>query len=108
MFRKLIPLSCFLVVSLMATVPAYADAIDGHWCFKAKRLTIDGPKIVTPGGRNITGDYDRHAFRYNAPAGEREAGKTIDLELLDDNTLQWRSGEKGKAELWKRCKAAVS
>lgn len=57
---------------LMAS-PALADSIDGQWCaMKGIRLfSIDGPRMVTPGGRTIAGQYSRHDFIYTAPAGER-------------------------------------
>ena len=43
--------------------PALADAIDGDWCRSdGKRMTIRGPAIVTPGGRQTNGDYNRHFF----------------------------------------------
>ena len=41
---------------------ARADAIDGNWCGPDGRtLTIEGPRITTPGGTAMRGDHDRHA-----------------------------------------------
>jgi hypothetical protein len=87
---------------------AQADAIDGQWCNKQGRtLEIDGPKIVTPSGTHMTGDYDRHAFRYVAPAGEAEAGQTVEMTLLGDDDLDLTTGPvagpRSQPERWRRC-----
>ncbi|NQV55118.1 MAG: hypothetical protein HQ503_04605, partial [Rhodospirillales bacterium] len=59
---------------------ANADAIDGGWCHEksGKRLNIDGPAIVTPGGNRIQGDNQHHTFSYKIPAGEPGAGGRVD------------------------------
>jgi hypothetical protein len=45
--------------------PAHADQIDGNCCARdGSNLTIHGPRIVTPGGNQLQGDYDRHGFAY--------------------------------------------
>jgi hypothetical protein len=63
------------VALLAPTERAWADAIDGNWCFAdGRRLSIQGADLVTPGGKYMTGDYDRHAFAYVAPDGENSAG----------------------------------
>ena len=97
-----------VAVVFISPAVAFADAIDGDWCLKAKKLNIDGPKIVTPGGKTLAGDYDRHGFRYVAPAGERSAGKKIILNVLDDENMERRVGNSGKAEMWRRCPAPIS
>ena len=57
---------------------ARADAIDGDWCRSdGKRMTIRGPAIVTPGGQKTNGNYSRHYFSYEIPAGEVGAGATV-------------------------------
>ena len=48
----------------------HADAIDRDWCHQGKRLKIDGPDLLTSGGKRMQGLYDRHGFEYKAPAGE--------------------------------------
>ncbi len=84
---------------------ALADAIDGDWCSTAARrhLAIDGPRIVTPGGRTLQGDYSRHGFVYTAPAGEAEAGKRIDMRLVDDRTMRMRIEGANTEDTWNRC-----
>lgn len=107
-----------IVAALLAVffwpAAAAADAIDGHWCFGVKRLSIEGPAIVTPGGTKMTGDYGRHDFRYVVPAGEAGAGNTVEMDLLSEEQMQlWPSGRQadanaGGAQMWKRCAAPVS
>ena len=82
---------------------ARADAIDGMWCRDSRSMRIDGPSIVTPGGTSMTGDYDRHGFRYVVPPGEGDAGKTVVMVLLSDHDLDVTVGE-GATERWRRCK----
>ena len=89
--------------SLPAANDARADAIDGMWCKGSRSMQIDGPAIVTPGGTSMTGDYDRHGFRYVVPAGEGGAGKTVNMVLLSDYDLDVTVGQ-GPTERWRRCK----
>jgi hypothetical protein len=103
----------FAALGLMLfAAPAFADAIDGDWCYVAdgRRFSIRGPDIVTPGGAHLQGDYGRHAFSYAAPAAERGGGKTIFMTLLDENTVQLRYGEAfaGEPETWIRCSPSTS
>ena len=86
--------------------PALADAIDGDWCDGAANFHIQGPAIRTPAGKNITGDYSRHAFHYLAPAGEKDAGADVMMRLLNEDTLDLLrrvGGADGPIEIWKRC-----
>lgn len=96
-----------------AAGPAAADAIDGDWCDgRGKHLTIEGPSILTPGGTKMTGDYDRHGFRYVIPADEPEAGKRAVMMLLDEETMSLAIVDAAAAaiaadvpiETWRRCK----
>lgn len=102
------------VAALAALTPSVsvADALDGEWCARTGRsLYIDGPAIVTPGGNRIEGDYRRHRFTYKAPAGDRDAGKTVHLQQLDDDTMHLtRGGEPGATapEVWRRCAGKIS
>lgn len=88
---------------LLAPALALADAIDGHWCAPDGRaMTIEGPRIVTPGGHRITGDYSRPAFSYTVPAGENDAGATIAV-LLNEETVRLRPANGAEDEIWHRC-----
>lgn len=94
---------------LLAGGPARADAIDGAWCRTGGlRLMIDGPRIVTPAGITALGDYSRHAFSYVAPAGDRGAGATIAMVLLNEDRMELRAGTEDPAETWLRCGPPVS
>ena len=87
---------------IMATT-AMADAIDGDWCEKMGRhLNIDGPKIKTPGGNNITGDYERHGFTYIVPNGEVHASKTIRMQMQSEELMLLILPD-GSIEKWNRC-----
>jgi len=82
---------------------ARADAIDGQWCFGSSHFEINGPKIRTPGGNDIVGNYDRHGFSYVVPANEQGAGAQIIMVLLNEETVQLTRGTSAP-ETWKRCK----
>jgi hypothetical protein len=36
-------------------------------------------EIVTPGGKQMRGEYTRHSFSYVVPAGEPGAGETVSI-----------------------------
>ena len=96
---------------IAAADPVSADAIDGHWCHAAsgKSLSIDGPTITTPGGNTITGDYDRHGFRYIIPASEQPAGKAVAMSVIDDDNMQLTGGFAGSSvQDWQRCAQPTS
>jgi hypothetical protein len=95
---------------LLMAGAAYADAIDGDWCHKdGRRFSIRGARIVTPGGKAMEGDYRRHWFDYVVPAPEPGVGKTVHMQLLDENTVQLRLGdEDADPEIWIRCSPNVS
>jgi hypothetical protein len=105
---------CLVVLALLANAgPARADAIDGHWCFAdGRRLSISGPDLVTPGGKRMTGDYDRHAFAYVVPGGEPGAGATVFMVQLDEETIWVKTGARpsaaGDSETWRRCSERIS
>lgn len=91
--------------------PAFADAIDGNWCSRDGRtFSIRGPRIVTPGGREMEGNYSRHWFSYTAPAAERGSGSTIFMNLAGEDTVFLRYGEMADSpsETWTRCSPSVS
>lgn len=87
---------------IFATV-AMADAIDGDWCAKMGRhLNIDDPKIKTPGGNNITGDYERHGFSYVVPNGEAHGSETIHMQMQSEDQILMTRPD-GSIEKWNRC-----
>ncbi len=90
-----------------ACAPAFADAIDGEWCSQdGKNLEIDGPKIRTPSGINTTGQYTRHSFAYEAPAGDPEFGLVIIMRQHSEEDMELarvKNGEAGPSEAWRRC-----
>ena len=96
-------------LTIGATV-ARADAIDGGWCHAdGRHMTIDGPAIVIPTGKQMTGRYDRHAFDYVVPAGEKNAGAAVAMILIDDDTLHLTIGGAMDAiQIWHRCTLPTS
>lgn len=96
----------FLAFVLFA-LPARADRIDGDWCGGGgKHFRIDGSDIRTPAGTLTTGDYSRHFFHYVVPAGDPDAGQTIDMALQSEELLFLRrtsGGVSGPEEEWRRC-----
>ncbi len=93
---------------LVAAHPAHADAIDGDWCFAdGKHMQIAGPAIVTPGGKRTDGDYRRHSFSYVVPAAEAGAGQTVQMILLNENTVQLKAAD-GPVQTWHRCGPPIS
>ena len=87
---------------------ALADAIDGDWCHSdGKRLSIDGPEIVTPGGVHTKGNYDRHHFSYVVPASEPGAGATVNMVLLSEILMHLKPPE-GEQQTWRRCGKPIS
>ena len=96
-----------LPLLLFGARAAVADAIDGNWCLdNGSRLSINGSDIVTPGGRQIKGDYDRHHFSYVVPASEPGAGGTVAMVLLSE--IQMRLKPPTGEQLWRRCGKPVS
>lgn len=92
---------------LFVSQPALADRLDGGWCGgDGKQLQISGPQITTPSGIVMQGDYQRHSFRYTAPAGDADAGQQIFMQQLNDeqmNLYRLADGKQGEPELWQRC-----
>ena len=109
MFRVRVK-TIFAALALSAlAAPAFADAIDGNWCHNdGRRFSIRGPEIVTPGGKQLEGQYSRHWFNYTVPAPEPGAGQGVQMTLLNENTVQLRLGEAGTPETWVRCSPSVS
>jgi hypothetical protein len=93
---------CFLLVT-----PVLADSIDGTWCqADGRQLSIQGPQIVLPSGKSIAGQYGRHEFAYQTPAGETGAGQVTYMQLFseDDMASFPVNGDKlGEPTPWHRC-----
>lgn len=100
MFRMML-LAVAAVLAAMG--PAWADAIDGQWCFAGSSLEIQGPRIRTPGGHEISGTYSRHDFSYVVPANEPGGGSEVNMVLLSEDTLTLTRGP-AAPETWRRCK----
>lgn len=107
---RLLPLRVSCIAALAGMViaaPAWADSIDGHWCNgSGLHLRIQGTAIETPSGNVISGEYDRHAFRYIAPEGEPDAGSENFLQLLSEERMLLYRGMPGSGddgEEWRRC-----
>jgi len=106
---------CFVFIASAAMLrphPACADAIDGDWCQPdGRQMAIRGPSIVTVGGNGVTGDYSRHGFSYVIPPGEPGAGKTVQMILLNEDTVQLMWPDAAAAapakplEIWHRCRS---
>lgn len=109
--KALLQLTLLTVLSLgVMTQMAYADSIDGNWCHtEGGNFEIRGSEILTPGGARMTGEYSRHTFRYVAPVGERAAGRTLNMAIIDDETLHLVIEESdGTVEVWRRCAVHTS
>ena len=106
--RLLILLSAVGV--LLQTGVGRADAIDGDWCSTdGMRMSIHAEKVTTPGGRQIDGNYSRHAFDYVVPAGESGSGEVVNIILRSEYLAVSRQGS-AEAPLreWRRCKETIS
>jgi len=88
----------------LSTMAASADAIDGDWCFATQNLNIQGPRIRTPGGNEMQGNYTRHTFDYVTPANETGAGTSIAMQLMGEEHMQLSRGGGAAPEVWRRCK----
>ena len=83
-FQMLTAVAGIALLCLWST-RAQADVIDGDWCnAEGKQMTIRGPEIVTPGGKQTRGDYTRHSFSYVIPEGEQGAGETVSIILRNE------------------------
>ena len=105
------PLAVAVIVAFAAP-PARADAIDGEWCQPdGRHMSIKGPKIVTVGGNGIDGSYTRHSFSYVIPGKELGAGETVNMVLLNEDTVQlmWPASAirppAPALEIWHRCRS---
>jgi hypothetical protein len=96
--------ACALAAS--TATGARADAIDGDWCSPdGRHLEIHGPRIITPAGNQLAGNYTRHSFAYVVPAIERDAGVTVSMQLLNEEMVRVTPKPGAPGETWLRCKA---
>jgi hypothetical protein len=95
---------------LLQTGAGRADAIDGDWCSTdGLRMSIRAEKIITPGGRQIDGNYSRHAFDYVVPAGEDGPGQVVNIILRSEYLAFSRQGPAdAPMKEWRRCKETIS
>ena len=107
--------SLAICATMLIAGAARADVIDGDWCSPdGKHLSIRGPDIVTPAGTRASGDYDRHAFSYIVPARDPNAGFTVAMRLVNEETMQFRIGaDKAAAasapmQIWHRCTTPIT
>src|SRR4051794_29859855 len=92
-----------IALLLAAPTAALADAIDGGSA-DGQHMTIHGDDITTPGGRQIKGNYDRHAFDYVVPAGEAGSGETVNILLRSEYLAVSRQGAaNAPVKEWRRC-----
>ena len=96
-------------LALLALLPAdlaRADAIDGDWCSAdGQRMSIRGDNITLPSGKQIVGNYSRHAFDYVIPPGDPSAGDTVNVILRSEYLAFSRQGANGdRPTEWRRCK----
>ncbi|PZW43057.1 hypothetical protein C8P66_11783 [Humitalea rosea] len=93
----------------LAPAAALADSIDGFWCSEAGlRLSIQGPALVSPGAARLSGNYSRHAFTYQAPAGEPGGGGEVRMQLLGEDMVRVDAATGGMEPVWRRCGPPVS
>lgn len=107
-----LPFALCLAIAALSAHPARADAIDGEWCQPdGRNMSIRGANIVTVGGNGIVGHYTRHAFSYVIPGAEPGAGQTVQMVLLNEDTVQLMWPEAAvkppakQLEIWHRCRS---
>jgi hypothetical protein len=102
-------LSIAATLSLFAVYasPARADKIDGDWCHvDGRHFTINYRDLTTPEGHHVVGDYGRHFFSYVVPDGEKDSGHTIQMALVNEQTVHLRVSGSDAAtppQVFKRC-----
>ena len=107
--------------ALFASIPfmvisgsVLADRIDGYWCSPSgSSISVDGTRVVTPGGKTLVAYYDRHNIHYVIPEGEVGAGDRFSASQLNEEQIRVvivsrDSGKAGAAEIWTPCKQISS
>jgi hypothetical protein len=95
---------------LLQTGVSRADAIDGDWCSTdGMRMSIRAERITIPSGKQIEGNYSRHAFDYVVPSGENGAGDVVNIILRGEYLALSRQGPaESPLREWHRCKEGIS
>jgi len=117
--RQRLLTACVILAAVAVLLPpskTHADQIDGAWCLKkpAKRLTIDGNKIITPRGSRSTGENTHHGFTYQVPSNEPGAGSVVVMDQLSDDEIHVRTGadrksaQAAKPQSWGICPPNIS
>ena len=101
-----VSLGLALAGSVLSSLPAFADAIDGDWCYGGSHMEITGSSIRTPDRTKVQGNYYRYRFTYVIPANEAGAGGEITMVMIRGQELVQlnRPGAKDGPEVWRRCK----
>jgi hypothetical protein len=111
MTKSILKLAAALVALVASVTLARADAIDGDWCAAEgnQHMTISGADITTPGGKQIKGNYSRHAFDYVVPDGEAGAGEKVNIFLRSEYFAVSRQGTSdAPLKEWRRCAVRTS
>jgi hypothetical protein len=75
----------------MPTGIGRADAIGGDWCSThGMRMSIRSGKMTIPSGKQMEGNYSRHAFDYAGPAAEIGSGDVVSI-ILPGEFLRYRA-----------------
>lgn len=113
--RAIANIGAGLCALLITVSVALSDAIDGQWCIgDGRRIIIAGDNVTTPGGWTIKGDYGRHHYMFRMPSHERNAGKQVDMVLVNENRVHLRyqsasnDGTDTVPEVWMRCSGPLS
>jgi len=95
-------------LTLFASLPAQADAIDGAWCSEnGRRFAIEGSSVTTTRGMRLSGNYTRHTFNFTLPSEEPDAGAAVDMVLQGETQVRVTIGAAG-AQTWRRCPPGIS
>jgi hypothetical protein len=109
-------IAAFASIVLLSSGGAWADAIDGEWCANTdgRHMSIKGPDIVTPAGTRMQGNYTRHSFLYVVPSAEPDAGQTVAMILVNEETVNLRQAAsaaeatQAPVQVWHRCAPSIS
>jgi len=110
MTRLIAKFAATLAFVVGLTGVAHADAIDGEWCsVDGQHMSIAGADITTPGGKQMKGNYSRHALDYVVPDGEAGAGQTVNIYLRSEYFAVSRQGASdAPVKEWRRCAVRTS